>query len=376
MRLFREDKIPVFESVREKDVIEKYRDDADCGQSFDISSLGDEELEKVFGVLFKPITEDTIAWLSDYSRGSMAVADGTGHVVLGEWFLNNQRYLNRYMISVNRKLAEGGYFIACFVTARRRHDLYYKRGYPRFLARTLYAMDFFWHRMCPKMRLIRKFYFLVNRNVKRALPRMEVMGRLYFCGFELYRELYVGEHYFFIARKVGVPCSDEHPSYSPVVRLPRVGKDGKMIYVYKFRTMYAYSEYLQKPLYESNRLEKGGKIKDDFRVSGWGRFLRRHFIDEWPMFINVLKGEMCLVGVRPLSRHYFSLYSKELQQLRTKYKPGILPPFYADNPETLEEIQESEMRYLKAYEKHKIKTKWVYFWRIMRNIVFRHRHSN
>ena len=54
---------------------------------------------------------------------------------------------------------------------------------------------------------------------------------------------------------------------------------------------------------------------------------------------------MKLVGVRPLSEHYFSLYTKELQALRTKTKPGLIPSLsgYAKN---LEEIMASEMKYL------------------------------
>jgi len=50
------------------------------------------------------------------------------------------------------------------------------------------------------------------------------------------------------------------------------------------------------------------------------------------MFYNLLKGEMKLVGVRPLTEHYFSLYRKKLQELRAKTKPGLIPPFYLDMP--------------------------------------------
>lgn len=369
-----EERIPVFLDVRKDSFIVDNKNVEMSGR-FDLSTLEDDELEKVFSVLFEPISEDSLAWLTAYSAQSVNVPDGTGHVVLGEWLLNNQRYLNRYLIYVNQKLETGGFMIGSFQTAAKRRELYYNKGYPKFIAGLLYGMDFFWHRMCPKMMLTKKFYFFVSRNVKRALPRMEVMGRLYFCGFELYREMYVGDYYFFIAKKVKAPCTDEHPSYSPLIKLKRVGKGGKIINVYKFRTMYAYSEYLQKTMYDSNHLAKGGKISDDFRVSVLGRFFRKYWIDEWPMIINILKGEVGIIGVRPLSQQYFSLYSPELQQLRIKFKPGMLPPFYADNPETLEEIEESEMRYLKAYEKHKLRTKWVYFWKIMKNILIKHRHS-
>jgi len=81
---------------------------------------------------------------------------------------------------------------------------------------------------------------------------------------------------------------------------------------------------------------------------------------------------MKLVGVRPLSEHYFSLYSKELQELRIKHKPGLLPPFYADMPKTLEDIEESEIRYLERCEKNgTFITDVRYFFLILKNILFK-----
>ena len=88
--------------------------------------------------------------------------------------------------------------------------------------------------------------------------------------------------------------------------------------------------------------------------------------------VEELKGEMKLVGVRPLSAQYFSLYNKELQKKRNKHKPGLMPPFYADLPKTLEEIQESEMKYLLACEKKGLfLTDFRYFFLILKNIVFK-----
>ena len=104
--------------------------------------------------------------------------------------------------------------------------------------------------------------------------------------------------------------------------------------------------------------------------------MRRFWLDEMPMLYNWLKGEMKLVGVRPLSRHYFSLYSKELQEKRIRHKPGLIPPYYADMPETLEEIQTSELKYLDAYEKKPFKTDWIYFWKALYNIIFKHARSS
>jgi lipopolysaccharide/colanic/teichoic acid biosynthesis glycosyltransferase len=90
------------------------------------------------------------------------------------------------------------------------------------------------------------------------------------------------------------------------------------------------------------------------------------------MLINVLKGDMKIVGVRPLSRHYFSLYSAELQQKRTEKKPGLIPPFYAQypTPVSLEEVQKNEMEYLLKYEKKPFSTDVQYFFRAMYHIIW------
>jgi lipopolysaccharide/colanic/teichoic acid biosynthesis glycosyltransferase len=158
--------------------------------------------------------------------------------------------------------------------------------------------------------------------------------------------------------------------------MKRVGKDGKIINVFKFRTMYPYAEYLQEYIYEQNKLTEGGKFADDFRITNWGKFLRRFWLDELPMIINLFKGDLKIVGVRPLSRHYYSLYTKELQEKRIDSKPGLLPPFYVDMPKTLEEIIDSELKYLKQYEKSPVKTDFQYFWAILNNIFIRKARSN
>ena len=127
----------------------------------------------------------------------------------------------------------------------------------------------------------------------------------------------------------------------------------------------------------SQSLERGGKFKDDYRVNFWGRLLRRVWLDELPMVWNLVRGDLKLVGVRPLSHQYFNLYSPEVQQLRIQTKPGLLPPFYYEEhtPETLEDVQESERRYLEAYLQKPFATDWRYFWGIVGNILFHKKHS-
>ncbi len=139
--------------------------------------------------------------------------------------------------------------------------------------------------------------------------------------------------------------------------------------------MHPYSEFIQEMLYSVNSLQEGGKFKDDFRVTSWGRIMRKLWLDEWPMLINLVKGDLKLVGVRPISNQYASLYSPEHQHRRLKFKPGLVPPFYADLPKTIHEIEESERRYLEAYEKNPIKTDIKYFFKIANNIFIKRKRS-
>ena len=68
---------------------------------------------------------------------------------------------------------------------------------------------------------------------------------------------------------------------------------------------------------------------------------------------------------------YFSLYSKETQKRRIKYKPGLIPPYYADLPDTLDEIEASEMKYMCAYDKHPFLTDVRCFFKAFYNILIK-----
>jgi lipopolysaccharide/colanic/teichoic acid biosynthesis glycosyltransferase len=84
---------------------------------------------------------------------------------------------------------------------------------------------------------------------------------------------------------------------------------------------------------------------------------------------------MKIVGVRPLSKHFFELYPEETQKLRIRNKPGLFPPFYVDLPSNFEEVVASEKKYLELYQKHKLKTDFTYFFKIAKNIIFKNARS-
>ncbi len=106
-------------------------------------------------------------------------------------------------------------------------------------------------------------------------------------------------------------------------RQKRVGTDEKVFLCYKFRTMYEDAEQRQAQLEALNEADGAVfKIKDDPRVTPVGRFLRRWSLDEFPQLINVLKGEMSLVGPRPLPVRDFQRM-EEVHKRRLGAVPGM-----------------------------------------------------
>ena len=104
--------------------------------------------------------------------------------------------------------------------------------------------------------------------------------------------------------------------------------------------------------------------------------MRKLWIDELPQLYNWIRGDITLIGVRALSEHYFSLYPKDLQELRTSFKPGLIPPYYADMPKKFNEVIESERRYLQRKQEKQYSTDILYFSKAFINILFHGARSN
>ncbi len=332
------------------------------------------EIQNLMALIKSPRSQARHDKIKQIAFETWCSPDGTAKYVMAYDHLNAIRYVNRYLAEVNRKLEYDGYFFCGFDSSDIRRARIFS-NHNKLIAWPLFLIDFFWHRVCSKLTLTKKFYYWCTDKVRKVFPRTEVLGRLYYCGFEAVCEGYIHDRYYVLVRKVQSPHLAERPRHGLIIKLPRIGKNEKIFQVYKFRTMYAYSEYLQSYVYQSNALDETGKFKDDYRVTGWGHILRKLWIDELPMILNVLKGEMKIIGVRPLSIQYFNLYSHQMRKYRTRCKPGLLPPYYADLPTTLQEIQDSEKKYLDAYFKHRLLTQWRYFIKIVNNIFIKRVHS-
>jgi Sugar transferases involved in lipopolysaccharide synthesis len=288
--------------------------------------------------------------------------------------INDIRKLDEFIDAVNRKLEMKGYFFCCVETKDQRKKRVLKK-FPPVLNYIFYSFDFIVKRVLPKLKFTRPLYFFLTHGNNLVISRAEALGRLSRGGFRIRQESFIGNNLCIEAKKICDPLPINENIYGPLIALPRVGKNAELIKVYKLRTMHPYSEYIQDYVYRLHDLEDGGKFKNDFRVTSWGAVCRKIWLDELPMTINYFKGNMKLFGVRPLSRQYFELYRKDVQERRTKYKPGLIPPYYADMPQDLESIQASEIKYLDLYDKRPFLTDFKYFWKSFWNILFHHARS-
>ena len=283
--------------------------------------------------------------------------------------VNNIRRINKFHEAVNSRLDLDDYYIICSETLEERRKRVWLKasiGF-RYLVRII---DFIYKRVFPKIPLIKKIYFALTQGHNRVISKAEVMGRLISCGFQIENYFEHKNLLYIISKKKRTPDFNLSPSYSPIFKMKRIGYNGKEIIVYKLRTMYPYSEYLQDFITNENKLEPSGKIFNDYRVTTWGKFCRKFWIDELPMLVNVFKCQLNIVGVRPLSKSYFESYPMDMQKLRINIKPGLIPPYYADMPKNFLEILESEKKYIELKLKNPIYTDIRYFYKAFVNIVF------
>ncbi len=282
--------------------------------------------------------------------------------------INDINKMNEFFKLINSKLEIDGVFVGCVETKEERRSRIFKK-YPLGIAQVYYLFDFIFKRVFSKLWVTKWLYFFVTAGRNQVLSKAEALGRLVYCGFEIVDECEIDNLNYFVVKKEKFVESVKEPRFSILFKMKRVGKYGKMITVYKIRTMHPYAEYLQAYIYKIHNLQKGGKFKNDFRITTWGKVLRRLWIDEIPMIFNLVKGQLKIVGVRPLSKHYLSLYTSELKEKRIEIKPGLVPPYYADLPSTLEEIMQSEIRYINAYKVNPIITDLKYLFKASSNII-------
>jgi lipopolysaccharide/colanic/teichoic acid biosynthesis glycosyltransferase len=288
---------------------------------------------------------------------------------------NNIRYINKFFKQVNSKLVKGNEFVCCLetISARKKRSQF---GKIPVLGSLFFTIEFIFLRAVPKIWGLKKIYFGITKGRNRLVSKAEILGRLVSCGFEIVEYGSYDGTLFVVSRKSKEPEFNPNVSYGPLFKTKRLGKNGKLIEVYKLRTMHPYAEYLQDYVLKLSGYADTGKPANDFRLTPWGGFFRRYWLDELPQLINVFKGEMKLVGVRPVTPRYFEDIPKDLQELRLKQKPGCIPPYvFLDRKSTVESVLEAEREYLIKKTAHPYFTDTGYFFKAIFNIVFKGKRS-
>ena len=239
--------------------------------------------------------------------------------------INYQVNFETHFKLLTQQLPLTAIFISCIenISARKQR---FRHRYNPFQLKAVWFFDFLWHRIAAKVMPTKKLYHYLTKGNYQVISRAETLGRLHYNGFELINFREINNKFYFSTIKSKEALTERPPSAGFLIRLKRIGKGGKIINVYKVRSMHAYSEYLQEYLVKLNGYNAYGKPQNDFRLANWAILFRKLHIDELPQLINVLKGELDLVGVRPISRFGYKSLPPDLQEKRIKYKPGCIPP--------------------------------------------------
>lgn len=284
--------------------------------------------------------------------------------------INDVRRLYKFFLFCITRIAMGGYFVGRYVPLENV-TANLKQRYKGLLYWMVFILHFFWYRVLPKIPQLNTFYFSLTKGRNRLLSKVEVWGRLAYCGMQVIAELKGNGETYIIAQRVALPAKNKKPSYYPIVALEKVGLDGEILRTHKIRSMFPFSEFLQKRIFEDHGLAATGKFMNDFRLTEYGSFLRKYWLDELPGIFDWLRGDVKLVGMRATSPHFLSLYPKKLYDLYIQIKPGLIPPIFDENTNGFDQIVDVELTYLQSYWDQPIRTDVRYFLKTFTDIVFR-----
>lgn len=154
----------------------------------------------------------------------------------------------------------------------------------------------------------------------------------------------------FLIIAIWIKADDKGPV---IFKHNRVGRNGKVFGVYKFRSMKMGADKIEDFLTpeQLEEYKKEFKLNNDPRITKVGRFLRKTSLDELPQLLNILKGEMSVIGPRPILEGEFKYYTEAEKTVILKFKPGLTGYWqaYARNDATYETGKRQEMELYYAH---------------------------
>lgn len=283
--------------------------------------------------------------------------------------------INSHLAEISKKLTSNGFYITQAETLedwRVNNKKKLKKSQLNFHFR---LFSFLMFRVIPRIKFLNFLKKSVFKSRSVLISKAEILGRLSYSGFEIYDYRKIKDSHIFITKKISAPKTNK-VSEGPIFTQNRIGKNGNIIKVYKLRTMHPYSEYIHGYMLSNHGFASTGKIKDDFRLTKWAKIFRKYWLDELPQFINLVKGDMKIVGFRPVSQSYFEILPPELQDIRKEFKPGCIPPYVSlDMKSTFEDVLKAEIKYMNSKKQKPFTTDFVYFFKAIINIAFKNKRS-
>ena len=236
-------------------------------------------------------------------------------------------------------------------------------------------IEFVFLRFLPKVHLFKFLYRIIGFNSNKFLSKAEILGRFIYNGFHIISFCQEDGYHSFKIQKTSIGLNNFVPT-GFIISLERLGLNKKKIKVYKIRTMHSYSEYIHKFMISNHGFNSKGKIHNDFRITKWGKLLRKFWIDEIPQLYNLLRGDLKIVGIRPVSEAYFNQLPQEIKENRLLFKPGCIPPYISLNMKSsVDEVIKADEIYMNEYSKNKFVDFRYFFLAIYCIIVKRKRSS-
>ncbi|MCB0395328.1 MAG: sugar transferase [Flavobacteriales bacterium] len=317
----------------------------------------------------------TILLTSSCKNASRVLASAHRDVktVIDLGVINYKNDLNQYFEHVNAALPDAGMFIGCIESIKERSTR--MKGKYKFMYPFYHLYDFVVNRVLARVSYTKPLYQFLTGGKYFVISKAEVLGRLSHAGFEVIDHKEANNLFYFSVMKTGLPSEEKNIPTGMLIKMKRISKDGKIVGIYKVRTMHPYSQYIQDYVVKMNGYNKVGKPNSDFRITKWGKVLRKLHVDEMPQLLNLFKGELNLVGVRPLTQFGFQSLPEDLQKDRIKFKPGCIPPNVALGLTGFDGVIKAERIYLRSRNKYGIFVNFQYFWMAVYNMLLKRKLS-
>ena len=236
--------------------------------------------------------------------------------------INDSQNLNRFFLAVNKKLPDKGILICCAETVDHRDTKINNKD--SFLSTILGMLIFNGFKLNYSKEFNNLTYFVAE---KISEPLSDSKQKIkFYLGIKIFVDFFIVFTSLtflfpvFLLISIGIKIDSRGPL---LFKQKRIGKNLKAFYIYKFRTMIKDAHSKQTELQKINEM-KGGRLfkcDNDPRITSFGKFLRKYSIDELPQLINILKGDMSIIGPRPLSTPV-NMY-EPYQLKRFIIKPGL-----------------------------------------------------